>query len=201
MARPPRTARRFVLGILTFLILGWVATVAAVWYWGRRDAARPADAIVVLGAAQYAGRPSPVLKARLDHGIALWKDSIAPRLVLTGGTGDGDTTSEAAVGRRYAMEQGVPAAAILVEVQGRTTIESLRAVASMSRQHDFDRVVLVSDPFHMLRVQLLAMRYGLDASTSPTRSSPISERRQLSYVLGEYVKVPISLIFERGDRE
>ena len=201
MARPPRTARRFVLGILTFLILGWVATVAAVWYWGRRDAARPADAIVVLGAAQYAGRPSPVLKARLDHGIALWKDSIAPRLVLTGGTGDGDTTSEAAVGRRYAMEQGVPAAAILVEVQGRTTIESLRAVASMSRQHDFDRVVLVSDPFHMLRVQLLAMRYGLDASTSPTRSSPISERRQLSYVLGESVKVPISLIFERGDRE
>lgn len=201
MARPKRTARRFVLGILTFLVLGWIATVAAIWYWGRRDAARPADAIVVLGAAQYAGRPSPVLKARLDHGIALWKDSIAPRLVLTGGTGDGDTTSEAAVGRRYAMEQGVPAAAILVEVQGRTTIESLRAVASMSRQHDFDRVVLVSDPFHMLRVQLLAMRYGLDASTSPTRSSPISERRQLSYVLGESVKVPISLIFERGDRE
>lgn len=199
--RPRRTARRFVLGILTFLILGWVATVAAVWYWGRRDAARPADAIVVLGAAQYAGRPSPVLKARLDHGIALWKDSIAPRLVLTGGTGDGDTTSEAAVGRRYAMEHGVPAEAILVEAQGRTTIESLRAVASMSRQHDFDRVVLVSDPFHMLRVQLLAMRYGLDASTSPTRSSPISERRQLSYVLGESVKVPISLIFERGDRE
>lgn len=198
MAALRRLARRLVLGILALLFLVWAGTLAAVWYWGRRDGVRPADAIVVLGAAQYAGRPSPVLKARLDHGIALWKEGVAPTLVLTGGTGDGDTTSEAAVGRRYAMRAGVPLDAILIEAQGRTTVESLRAVSRMAEQHDIRSVVLVSDPFHMLRVQLLARRYGLDATTSPTRTSPISERRHLSYVLGESVKVPVTLIWTAG---
>ncbi len=173
----------------------WVSSALAVYAWGKRDDARASDAIVVLGAAQYSGRPSPVLKARLDHGIALWKDSIAPVLVLTGGTGDGDTTSEAAVGRRYAMNQGVPFEAILVEAYGRTTVQSMRSVADMASQHDFRSVVLVSDPFHMLRVKLLAMRYGLDASTSPTRTSPISEQRQWSYVIGESLKVPVTLFW------
>ncbi len=187
--------RRFVTGVFALAMAAWVSSALAVYAWGKRDDARASDAIVVLGAAQYSGRPSPVLKARLDHGIALWKDSIAPVLVLTGGTGDGDTTSEAAVGRRYAMNQGVPFEAILVEAHGRTTVQSMRSVADMASQHDFRSVVLVSDPFHMLRVKLLAMRYGLDASTSPTRTSPISEQRQWSYVIGESLKVPVTLFW------
>jgi uncharacterized SAM-binding protein YcdF (DUF218 family) len=187
--------RRFVTGVFALAMAAWVSSALAVYAWGKRDDARASDAIVVLGAAQYSGRPSPVLKARLDHGIALWKDSIAPVLVLTGGTGDGDTTSEAAVGRRYAMNQGVPFEAILVEAYGRTTVQSMRSVADMASQHDFRSVVLVSDPFHMLRVKLLAMRYGLDASTSPTRTSPISEQRQWSYVIGESLKVPVTLFW------
>lgn len=197
MATRRRLARRLVLGVLTLVLGAWAVSALAVWVWGLRDAARPSDAIVVLGAAQYSGRPSPVLKARLDHGIALWKEGLAPTLVLTGGTGDGDTTSEAAVGRRYAMNAGVPVDAILVEAHGRTTIESLRSVAAMAEQHEFRSVVLVSDPFHMLRVQLLANRYGLDATTSPTRTSPISERSQWSYMIGESVKVPVTLLFEQ----
>jgi uncharacterized SAM-binding protein YcdF (DUF218 family) len=194
---PPRHSpvRRFITGVFALAIAAWVSSALAVYAWGKRDDARASDAIVVLGAAQYSGRPSPVLKARLDHGIALWKDSIAPVLVLTGGTGDGDTTSEAAVGRRYAMNQGVPFEAILVEAHGRTTVQSMRSVADMAAQHDFRSVVLVSDPFHMLRVKLLAMRYGLDASTSPTRTSPISEQRQWSYVIGESLKVPVTLFW------
>lgn len=194
---PPRRSpvRRFITGVFALAIAAWVSSALAVYAWGKRDDARASDAIVVLGAAQYSGRPSPVLKARLDHGIALWKDSIAPVLVLTGGTGDGDTTSEAAVGRRYAMNQGVPFEAILVEAHGRTTVQSMRSVADMAAQHDFRSVVLVSDPFHMLRVKLLAMRYGLDASTSPTRTSPISEQRQWSYVIGESLKVPVTLFW------
>src|SRR5919197_161074 len=87
----------------------------------------PAGAIVVLGAAQYVGRPSPVLRARLDHALALWRRGLAPRLILTGGTGVGDTTSEAAVGRRYVLRRGVPEQAVITENRGKTTRESMRA--------------------------------------------------------------------------
>src|SRR5436190_24370703 len=87
---------------LLLLVFGaWLASLAGVLFWEHRDEARPAAAIVVLGAAQYVGRPSPVLRARLDHALQLWQRGVAPRMVLTGGRGDGDTTSEAAVGRRY----------------------------------------------------------------------------------------------------
>lgn len=199
MSTAGRLARR-ILGVTALLlVLGWLVTAFGVVLLGRWDRARPADAIVVLGAAQYAGRPSPVLKARLDHGIALYRQGIAPHLLLTGGRGEGDTTSEAAVGRRYAMRQGVPREAILTEEQGRTTAESLRAVTTLAAAHDLDRLVLVSDPFHMLRVQLLATRLGLDATTSPTTTSPIeaNRERRWSYVLRESVKVPATIIFGR----
>src|SRR5205823_11292586 len=121
--------RRLTRILVLLVILSWLASLAAVMLWERRDEARAGDAIVVLGAAQYDGRPSPVLKARLDHAVLLWARHLAPRLVLTGGMGDGDTTSEAAVGRRYAVKKGVPDTAILIEAQGRTTSESLERVA------------------------------------------------------------------------
>jgi uncharacterized SAM-binding protein YcdF (DUF218 family) len=174
----------------------WLIGLGAVLVRGRMDQARPADAIVVLGAAQYDGRPSPVLKARLDHGIALWKRGIAPRFVVTGGRGVGDTTTEAAVGRRYAMRQGVPARAILVEDVGRTTDESMRGVASLLRDAGVRRAVLVSDPFHMLRLDILARRHGITAWTSPTRTSPIDANAGAAwqYVLAESMKVPAALV-------
>src|SRR5215213_5755184 len=115
--------------VVLLLFAAWAFSAVEVLLWSTRDDARPASAIVVLGAAQYVGRPSPVLRARLDHGIALYKRGLAPRLVLTGGSGPGDTTSEAAVSRRYAMKQGVPDSAILLETEGHTSSESLRAAA------------------------------------------------------------------------
>src|SRR6188474_676549 len=119
--------------VMTYVVLAalaaWVISVIAVLVWGAWDRARPADAIVVLGAAQYAGKPSPVLRARLDHALDLWNRHLASWLILTGGTGAGDTTSEAAVGRNYARRHGVPDSAILEENAGRTTSESMRAVA------------------------------------------------------------------------
>src|SRR5688500_27533 len=96
-------------------VIGWLAALAAVLHAARRDDAQAADAIVVLGAAQYAGRPSPVLQARLDHAVTLWRRGIAPRLVLTGGTGVGDTTSEAEVSWRYVMRWGVKVRACLLD--------------------------------------------------------------------------------------
>lgn len=158
--------------------------------------ARPADAIVVLGAAQYAGRPSPVLKARLDHAVGLWKRGLAKRVVLTGGRGTGDTISEAAVGRRYVMKAGVADSAILLENEGRTTNASVGAVADIMKAEQLERAILVSDPFHMLRLQILANRHGVESVTSPTRTSPISANRleALAYVMSESVKVPATIL-------
>src|SRR5438552_11143104 len=117
--------------LLGFLMFGaWALSLGAVWFWSIRDDARPAAAIVVLGAAQYDGRPSPVLRARMDHAIDLWRRGLAPRLITTGGRGAGDTTSEAAVERRYAISHGVPDSSILVESRSRSTSETMRNVAS-----------------------------------------------------------------------
>lgn len=161
--------------LIGFLMIGaWIVSLVAVVVWERRDTARPASAIVVLGAAQYVGRPSPVLRARIDHAIALWRRGYAPRIIFTGGFGDRDTTSEAAVSQRYAIEHGVPARNILIENSGRSTAESLQQVAKLMEAEPSRAVILVSDPFHMLRLTILARRFGLIPYTSPTRTSPIA---------------------------
>ena len=189
-------------GVVTVLLLMWGASAVAVIFWGSRDRAQKSDAIVVLGAAQYVGRPSPVLRARLDHAIALWSRGLAPLLIVTGGTGLGDTTSEGAVSREYALKHGIPDSAILVESQGRTTRESLEVVAEMMHGRDLDRAILVSDPFHMLRLSIVAQRLGLTAFTSPTPTSPISASRRQAwrYVLSESVKVPLVFMLARGNQ-
>jgi uncharacterized SAM-binding protein YcdF (DUF218 family) len=177
----------------------WVLSAASVLLWSSRDEAQPAQAIVVLGAAQYAGRPSPVLKARLDHALNLWNRHLANLLILTGGTGAGDTTSEAAVGRTYARKHGVPDSAILVENEGRTTSESMRAVAGILEVRGLQSALLVSDPFHMLRLRILARRFGFTPYTSPTQTSPISPNREerWKYIFSESLKAPMAFFFER----
>ena len=186
--------------VLVAALAIWIVSISAVTFYAKRDRAIRADAIVVLGAAQYAGRPSPVLKARLDHAISLYRKGLAPRMVLTGGIGVGDTTSEAAVGRRYVMMKGVPESAIVTEDEGRTTRESVAAAAAWLRAHNDTTAIFVSDPFHMLRLTVLARRHGLVPLPSPTRTSPISESAQEEwrYVLSESVKVPYAMLFERS---
>ncbi len=194
-----RLIRRVViLGMVAGFSL-WVISAAAVLIWSARDEARPAQAIVVLGAAQYAGRPSPVLRARLDHALKLWKRDLAPLLILTGGTGLGDTTSEAAVGRAYAKKRGVPDTLILVENEGRTTRESMKAVAGMLEVRGLQTALLVSDPFHMLRLRILARRFGFTPYTSPTRTSPIEPNREQrwKYIFSESLKAPMAFLLER----
>ena len=177
----------------------WLLSATAVLVWSSRDEARPVQAIVVLGAAQYAGKPSPVLRARLDHALELWNRHLASLLILTGGTGSGDTTSEAAVGRTYARKHGVPDSAILVETEGRTTSESMRAVAGMLEVRGLQTALLVSDPFHMLRLRILAKRFGFTPYTSPTQTSPISPNREerWKYIFSESIKAPLAFFFER----
>ena len=190
--------RALTVGVIIVFAV-WLVSISAVVMWSRRDEARPAQAIVVLGAAQYAGRPSPVLRARLDHAIELWDRHLASLLILTGGTGAGDTTSEAAVGRTYARKHGVPDSAIVIETQGRTTSESMRAVAGMLEVRGLQSALLVSDPFHMLRLRILARRFGFTPYTSPTQTSPISPNREerWKYIFSESLKAPLAFFFER----
>jgi uncharacterized SAM-binding protein YcdF (DUF218 family) len=202
-AAKAKHALKIVRRILTVLVVAafalWIASAATVLIWSSRDEAQPAQAIVVLGAAQYAGKPSPVLRARLDHALDLWNRHLASLLILTGGTGSGDTTSEAAVGRNYARKHGVPDSAILVENEGRTTSESMRAVAGMLEVRGLQTALLVSDPFHMLRLRILARRFGFTPYTSPTQTSPISPNREerWKYIFSESLKAPLAFFFER----
>lgn len=184
----------FLLGLL--VVAGWALTVAAIHLYGRRNEARAADAIVVLGAAQYDGRPSPVLKARLDHAIDLYERDLADVLIMTGGVGAGDTVSEAVVSKRYAVKQGIPEDRILVERTGLTTLESMRAVSRIMEERGLNSAVLVSDRFHMLRLKLLARRMGIEGYTSPTPTSPISENvsSERRHLLRESFSLPFALI-------
>lgn len=192
---------RLTLLALLLSVGAWLLSLVSVLAWQRKDASRKADAIVVLGAAQWDGKPSPVLRARVDHAIALWRKGMAPMLVMTGGQAPGDTTSEAAVERRYAMSHGVPGSAIRIEDESRNTSESLRNVAAMLPDESRD-VILVSDGFHMLRLSILARRFGMRPQTSPTPTSPIHANREeyWRYTLHESWKAPAAFFFELSGR-
>ena len=144
-----------------------------IWDQGNRDEQRSADAIVVMGAAQYDGRPSPLFAARLDHAIDLFRAGIATRLIVTGGKQEGDRTTEAASARAYAVSHGVPDESILAEDHSRTTLQSIRGVAALMRDERLRTAVFVSDPSHMLRVLRMASDEGIEAYGSPTRTSPL----------------------------
>jgi uncharacterized SAM-binding protein YcdF (DUF218 family) len=193
---------RFVGRLFVVLVALWGVLVAAVLVVGNLDSARPSDAIVVMGAAQYAGRPSPVLEARLDHAVSLYRARIARKIVFTGGRRSGDISSEAATSARYARGKGVPSSSIILEDKSRSTTEQMHAVARIAKARKMRRIVLVSDRFHMLRLLLTARRLGLDAYGSPTRSSPISltEAAGIRYVLAESVKAPLAFLLETVEK-
>jgi len=183
---------------LLLLVAAIVYTVSLVMVLvvSQQDQRVPVDAIVVLGAAQYNGRPSPVLRARLDHALDLYRDRLSPLILVTGGVGRGDTTSEAMAGRRYLIAHGVPANVVVAQSEGRTTMASMTAVAARLHARGLRRALLVSDPFHMFRLRLEARRTALEAYTSPTESSPISENPvlELRYLFAEGYKIPVAWV-------
>lgn len=188
---------RRVLG-LVLLAAASIYTIALVLVLmvSQQDQRRPVDAIVVLGAAQYNGRPSPVLRARLDHALQLYREGLAPRIVVTGGVGRGDTTSEATVARNYLLNRKVPPRAVVAQPHGRSTQASMTAVADWLEGAHLKRVLLVSDPFHMFRLRMEARRTNLEAYTSPTESSPISDNPvlELRYLAAEALKIPVAWV-------
>ena len=184
-------------GILVLAtLIAYTVSLVMVLVVSLQDQRRPVDAIVVLGAAQYNGRPSPVLRARLEHARRLYDEGLSPRIMVTGGFGRGDTTSEAEVSRRWLASRGVPDTAIIVRPRGRSTYASMTDVAEWLHPRALRSVLLVSDPFHMSRLRFEARRNALEPYTSPTESSPISDNPnlELRYLFWEGLKVPVAWI-------
>ncbi|HVV09403.1 MAG TPA: YdcF family protein [Amycolatopsis sp.] len=179
--------RRFLFGAV--LVLGLVigGTAFRVWQVARDDDRDKADVIVVLGAAQYNGKPSPIFQARLKHAQQLYEAGVAKVIVTAGGNRAGDNYTEASAGANWLVEQGVPQASTLAVGEGRDTLGSLRAVAAEVAKRGWHTAVLVSDPWHSLRARTMADDAGMDAWTSPTHSGPIVQTRQTqaNYILRE----------------
>jgi len=159
--------RLFVLVVVWLLgVTGWIMWI------GERDQAAKADAIIVLGAAAYDAKPSPVFQERIRHGLDLYEAGYAPLLIFTGGYGgSGARFSESQVARRYALKQGVPAKAILIETQSRNTVQNLVEAKRLMDQRGLHRVIIVSDPLHMARALRLSQAMGIDALASSTPST------------------------------
>jgi uncharacterized SAM-binding protein YcdF (DUF218 family) len=163
--------RIWTAALVAVIALAFVIVVLAVeiHQQSERDEARPADVILVLGAAEYRGRPSPVLKARLDHALELYEQKLAPRIMTTGGSGGDPVFTEGGVGRSYLSAHGVPADAIIVENEGASTVESLAMTGEILRRMGLHSVIVVSDGYHIYRVKKMLESSGLEAYGSPRK--------------------------------
>ncbi len=170
-----RWAIRLTLMFSGVLVLYLVVTFAQVTWAANRDGAREADAIVVLGAAQYDGRPSDVLAARLDHAYELWEEDLAEVIVVTGGGQPGDRFTEAYASFEYLRNKGVPEEALRLEVDGTNTWSQLSASANILAKEERGSVLLVSSPYHAFRIVATADELGLDAAASPASGSSSME--------------------------
>ncbi len=190
---------RVVLLIIVVAALTVGGTAVRVWQVAREDAHPRSDALIVLGASQFDGRPSEIFRARLDHARALYAEHVAPRIVTVGAGQPGDRTTEAAAGARYLAAHGVPAGALLPVPRGTDTLNSLEAAARVFADHRWRTAVIVTDPWHSLRSRRMAHDLGLTAETSPVRSGPVVHSRgtELRYVVRETVAYLFYRAFHR----
>lgn len=197
---------RVLISLFLFIGLYLVITFFQVFYYARNDQvseSTKADAIVVLGAAQYNGRPSPVLKARLEHALDLFNRGVAPKLIVTGGNQDGDDTTEASASADYLLSNGVEDSEILREVQSKSTFESIRDVSVIAEERGISKLVLVTDGFHQLRTKLIAESYGFEVISSKVPNSPISGSQEARHFISETGRVSLGRIigFRRVSRD
>jgi uncharacterized SAM-binding protein YcdF (DUF218 family) len=179
-------ARLVALIVLAALL--FIAIVAVrIWWTARSDDRRPSDAIVVLGASQLDGTPSSIFRNRLDHARALYEQGVAPRIVTTGGKQPDDRYTEGEAGRDWLIDEGVPAEAVVAVGEGRDTVTSLEAAEVVFQEQGWNTAVIVTDPWHSFRSRAIARDAGMDAVTSPTRSGPAVQTRevQVRYIARE----------------
>lgn len=188
-----RFIRRLIALAAVLAVVYPLVTFVQVYRASRHEGARAVDAIIVLGAAQYDGRPSPVLQDRLDHALDLYEQRLARVIVVTGGRREGDRFTEATAGYNYLRDRGVPDAALLKEVGGRNTFESLAAAARFLRERSLTEVVLVTDGYHAFRVGEIADSLGLSSSVSPT-GTRLTRGTELRQMVRETAAVSIGRI-------
>jgi len=199
-SRPPRaigrTGRMVVRGLIVLfalLALYFLVSLWQVWSTGRSDQTRGVDAIVVMGAAQYDGTPSPQLQARLDHAAEVWLDDVAGTIVVTGGNQPGDRFTEASASAAYLIDKGVPADAIVQEDDGSTTYESMENVADLLGT-EVESVLIVTDPYHALRSRLIAEEVGFSAYVSPADESVVTGGAEVRRDLAEAAGVAVGRV-------
>ena len=182
-------------------VLYVVANIAQVWVVGHSDQARSVDAIVVMGVAQYDGRPSPQLQARLDHVLALWGTGVTQLVITTGGNQPGDRFTEARASADYLIAGGIDETLIAMEDIGSTSLQSLRGVAEIMKSRNLESVLIVTDPYHALRSRLIAQDLELVAYVSPTPSSTVRGNTELRRIINEGLGVSVAYVlgFERLD--
>mgnify|MGYP000302850425 CR=1 FL=1 len=192
---------RTFVALMCGAVLYVVANIAQVWVVGRSDQARSVDAIVVMGVAQYDGRPSPQLQARLDHVLALWGTGVTQLVITTGGNQPGDRFTEARASADYLIAGGVDETLIAMEDLGSTSLQSLRGVAEIMKSRNLESVLIVTDPYHALRSRLIAQDLGLVAYVSPTPSSTVRGNTELRRMINEGLGVSVAYVlgFERLD--
>lgn len=187
-----RKLLKIVLSIVALVVVGVGLLAGFIWEQSHHDELHYADAIVVLGAAQYNGRPSPVFQARLDHAAYLFNEQMSAQIVVTGGKQPGDAYTEAEAGRRYLRSKGIPQG-VISEVGGSTTLESLQAVDDIAASHNIDTLLLVSDPLHSERLKLIAHDLGFaNAWTSPDsylelHRSRLTKLKELAHEVGSVI--------------
>jgi uncharacterized SAM-binding protein YcdF (DUF218 family) len=194
---------RSVILLAALAVIGLALLCGLIVLQGRRDDVvtnvRVVDALLVMGAAQWDGHPSPVFEARLSHALDLYRRGVAPRIILTGGVAPGDRYSEAAVAKDFMLQQGVPEQALLIEETSRTSWQNLQASAAIAREQGIVSVLIVSDDFHMLRSLKMAHDLGMRAYGSPARNSPIADNIRVEgrYVLREAGAYVVYLFLQR----
>ena len=195
-----RLAIKTVAFLLSLALIVLAITAGLVWWTARQDDRRVSDAIVVLGAAQFDGRPSSVFTARLVHARNLWRDDVAPRIITVGGNQVGDRFTEASAGKQWLIDHGVPGRRVVAVPTGSDTLSSLSAAYDRMQGRGWSTAVIVTDPWHALRAGSMASDQGIDAALSPTRRGPAVRQRssQIRYIGRESFAYLYWKIFHRS---
>jgi uncharacterized SAM-binding protein YcdF (DUF218 family) len=195
-----RLAIKTMAWLLSLALLILVLTAGLVWWTARQDDRRVSDAIVVLGAAQFDGRPSSVFTARLVHARDLWREDVSRRIITVGGNREGDRFTEASAGKRWLTQHGVPARRVVTVSTGSDTLSSMSAVHDRMQKRGWSTAVIVTDPWHALRARSMASDQGIDAVMSPTRQGPAVRQRstQIRYIGRETLAYLYWKVFHRS---
>ena len=192
--------KKIVSAILISALFYSFITALNIYSYSKIDETTKADVAIILGTAVWDNRPSPVFKERINHAILLYKNDSVDFLIFTGGIGEGKEFSEAEVGKRYAIENGVPESKISIEEKSTITDENLKFAKEIMNQNKFSKALIVSDPLHMKRAMLMAKNHHIDAYSSPTKTSRyISVKSKFGFVMREtffYIGYKIHRIFD-----